>query len=158
MASSVPAVRAAVITVLTGMFAPPTVISYGAAGSNLADEIIGLQGSSVRIERPTNGPNRAREEIVELEVVFSVWTGAGPEDDQRITERAWTLFSTFADYFKTQGNETLAGACREALVTAYDDAGGVTPTYVADPDSPGGLIVTGRLIEITATLTARKRI
>jgi hypothetical protein len=68
------------------------------------------------------------------------------------------MLSAFADYFKTKPNEVLSGACREALVTAYDDAGGVGATYEADVDSPGGFIVTGRLIEITAVLTTRTRI
>lgn len=158
MASSVPAVRAAAVAVLQGLFPPPTLIVYGAAGSNLADEIVGLGGTTTKIERPTSTTQRTREETVETEVIFSVWTGAGPEQDQVITERAYVMLSAFADYFKTKPNETLSGACREALVTAYDDAGGVGATYEPDPDSPGGFIVTGRLIEITAVLTARTRI
>lgn len=160
MPSSIPPVRAALVTVLQGLYQAPTLVLYGPSGTDLPDEIVGLRGSRVpQITRPVSTPTRTREEDVETEVVFSIWTeDATGGDDQRIYERAFTLFGLLADYFKTKPNETLGGACREALVTSYDDQGGVTTSYADDPDTPGAVIPNGRLIELVAVVTSKARI
>lgn len=160
MPSSIPAVRAALVNVMNGLYQAPTLVLYGPSGADLPDEIVGLRGSKVpEIQRPVSTPTRIREEVVETEVGFSVWTeDATGEDDQRIYERAFTLLGLLADYFKTKPNETLGGACREALVTSYEDGGGVSTYFREDPDTPGEFIANGRLIELVAVVTSKARI
>ena len=149
MGSSAPGVKAALQVVLVGLHPDPVLVTYGAPGAFQPPEIVALLDQRVTVERPTMSPARPREEIVETDVVFSVFTAGDAEAQQLATERAFEMLGPFIDYFKTKPNETLSGACREAWVTGYVLNESTVPTKDG---------IAGRLSEITATVTSRTRI
>jgi hypothetical protein len=152
MPSAVPAVKAQLVTtVLPALFPSPVLVSYGPPGINQPDVIIGVGNAEVQIERPVAATSRPREEIVTLNVVFSVFQAGDETVQQAVTELAFSLLGTFADYFKTKPNETLGGTCREAWVSSYD----LEETVATDPKAGN---VTGRVAEVIAVLTVKTRI
>jgi hypothetical protein len=154
MPSALPAVKAQLVTTtLPALFPEPVLVSYGPPGPRQPDVIIGVGNAEVQIERPTASPSRPREEVFTLEVIFSVFSGGDETVQQAVTELAFTLLGTFADFFKTRPNETLGGTCREAWVSSYvlEESAAFAP-----PEDGGG--VSGRVAEITSVLTVKSRI
>jgi hypothetical protein len=153
MPSAVPAVKAYLVkTVLPALFPPPVLASYGAPGIDQPDIIVGVGNAETEIERPAAATSRPREEVTTLTVIFSVFAGGDETVQELVTETAFAMLGTFADYFKTKPNETLGGACREAWVSSYtlDEAVATAPNDTT--------VITGRVAEITAVLTVKARI
>ena len=153
MSSAVPALKVALRDLLRVLF-PDARVSYGPPQS-LDDVMAAVTSASVRHERPTaGGPTRSREEIADIEVVLSVAVAGDGEswDDaqQAATEAAYAMLDVLESHFRDRTAATLGGACRDALVRTHKLA-----EYTAtDPDG----YVTGRVGEITATVTCRTRI
>jgi hypothetical protein len=104
-----------------------------------ADEIVGLAGTHDEDRAADVDAARTREEIVETRRrLLGLDRRTDPSQDQVITERAYAMLSAFADYFKTKPNETLGGACREALVTPTTTRT-VSARRTSRPGQPSGL-------------------
>jgi len=151
MPSSAPLVKAALVTQLGVLYPAPTLVSYGDPAEYQPEELVSVMGQHVVIDRPTSGTNRPREEMVETTVEISVYVGGSTDVQQIATERAYVILSGLQDYFKTKPNETLGGACREALVTAYD----LTESLSLSPDTGR---VTGQVATIAVIVTSHARI
>lgn len=152
MTSAVPALKRALRDVLRQLF-PDARVSYGPPQS-LADVMAAVTTASVRHERPTaGGPTRSREEIADIEVVLSCFTAGDGEswDDaqQEATEAAYDMLDVLEDHFRDRTAATLGGACRDAIVSSHELA-----EYKTDADG----YASGRIGEITATITCRTRI
>ena len=147
MAQSVVGTWTAVYNVLAAMFPPPVLVSMGDPGSYQPDVIVAVMGGRYVYETPVMTPARPRERICEVEVIFSVYQPGGDPSQSG----AWTLVQTMVDqfdaYFKTAGNETLGGACRNARPTV----GQVAFANTRDPESANQ---TGSTAEVTVTVTA----
>lgn len=154
MGSAFPAVKRALVTVCTSLYSdmtPPPLVSYGDPGTYQPQQIVAVMGTSTANERPVMGGGRPREEILAVEVVFSVFA-PGTETQQEVaTEAAYVLHDRLADYFKTKPNETLGGVCREAWVSGHD----LTETVAVNPSTNSA---TGRVAEIRAVVTVRTRV
>ena len=155
MTSAVPALKLALRDLLRGLYYDAQV-TYGPP-TNLADRMAAVGNASVEHERPTaGGPSRSREEVAAIEVILSCASagdsGTGPYDDtqQAATEAAYEMLDTLVEHFRDRTAQTLGGACRDANVSAHELAEYTT----TDPDG----FVTGRVGEITATITCRTRI
>lgn len=152
MASSAPGVKSALKSVLEGLFPAPTLVSYGAPGQYQPDEIVGVLNQRTAVSRPTMGTARSREEVVETDVVFSIFA-PGDETQQVVaTERAYAMGEALADHFRTKPNETLSGACREAWVSGHS----LLEARVVSPDD--NTTVLGRTAELTVTVTSYARV
>ena len=149
--SAVPAAKAARISALTGMFPAPVLVSYGPPGSYQPDVIVAVMDARSGVERPVMGPARPKEETSDIDVVFSVWRAGTESVQQAATEQAFTMLKTFTDWFKTAPNESLSGACRDSWVSSYD----LQESASLDPQSGAP---TGRIAEVTATVTIKARI
>lgn len=136
----------------------PVYVCLGHPGSYQPAEFVAV-GMDVRqlITRPTMGTNRSREKTAEIDVVTSVFVpGMIPDDvtpsgtQADALSRACALSDSLESYFRTAGNETFSGACREAWVSNI--AG---PAMGEMYDKAGHPI--GRVAELTVTITAAIR-
>jgi hypothetical protein len=152
MPQSVTAVWSNLYTACQGLFPAPTLVSFGDPGAYQPDVIVAVMGGKIPVARPTMGTNRSREKTCDVEVMISVYI---PGDNQQSQVAAWTAAQAMSDqleaYFRTAGNETLSGACREAYVS--DTV--VDLSNIRDADSGNQ---SGSIAEITATVTAYVRI
>jgi hypothetical protein len=151
--SAVPALKVALLALLRSLY-PEAAVSYGPP-QLLTDVMASVGDAEVEHERPTaGGPTRSREEVADIEVILSCAAhgdGESLEDAQReATEAAYGMLAVLETHFRDRAAATLGGACRDALVRTHKLA-----EYVStDPDG----YVTGRVGEITATVTCRTRI
>jgi hypothetical protein len=149
--TAVPQVKAALVGVLQNLFPPPALVSYGDPGVNQPETIIAVMGGRVIVERPTMGTGRAREEIIEVDLVISQWASGGDTRQQAATEAAMNVVTQLDSYLRVKPNETLSGACREAWLSGWS----WSETNSADVDSGN---VAGQVAEINAVLAARARL
>lgn len=133
----------------------PVFVSYGDPGQYQPAAIVAVMncGQSQPVTRPTLGPNRSRELACEVSVMISVYTPGGTEVYQTSLDATATMIRQLEQYFRTAGNETLGGGCRDSWVSAI---GGPTGTVVYDPQSveAGAPAAMGRVVEATVTVTA----
>lgn len=147
MGSAAPAVKAALYARCQALYADPVQVCYGHPGTDQEDDIVSVAGARSTQDVATMTPNRPREESLDVDVVFSVYRGGGPESQQVATERAYALLALLEDYLKTT-DYTLAGTVRLARVTSH---------VLAESDDPD-VLAQGRVSEITATVTCQVRI
>lgn len=123
--SAVPVVKAALVARIGSLF-PDAQVSYGAPLKASREEIVAVMGA-----RTTEAPDSlvpSMREAIEVDIVFSVWAGRGSQ--QRVTERAYEMFSAWRSH--VADDPSLGGACQAADVAiahnldeAMTDAGPV---------------------------------
>lgn len=130
----------------------PALVTFGPPGSNQPNAIVAVAMATRQpITRPTIGPNRSREKTAEIDVVFSIYVPGGETRQQVADDACNDLTDLLESYFRTSPNETLSGTCREAWVSSIT---GPDPTVATNPATG---VVTGRISEATATITAAIR-
>ena len=149
--NSAPAVKSALVALMRSMWDAPTLVTYGAPGSYLPDEIAAVMGQRIEVTRPTMGTNRSREETVETDVTFSVFMPGADEAQQDATERAYAMALQLDERLRTAPNEALGGACRDAWTTRGELAESRWTS------SPRGGSIAGRLAELTVTVVTVAR-
>ena len=155
MSSAVPAIKLALKQLLYDLYtADGARIIYGPPQGE-ADKMACIIGASARHERPTaGGAYRSREEEADVQVVLSVAVPGDVEsfDDaaQMACEGVYEMFDRLEDHFRNRHAATLGGACRDAIVSSHE------LSEYASEDADG--YITGRVAEITATITCRTRI
>ncbi len=147
MPSKAPAAKAAVYAACASLFSDPVQVVYGHPGTNQEDDIVAVRGVRSLQDVATMGTGRAREETLEIEVVFSCYRGGGEEAQQVATERAYALLGLLEDHLQTT-DYTLGGVVRLARVTE---------STLAESDDPD-VLAMGRVAEIAATVTCQVRI
>jgi hypothetical protein len=148
MPSSAPAVKAALMSLLESLYDEPTLVCWGPPTTYQPSDIVSVGGQVVEFGAAPMAPTRPREEIVQTALTFSSFTA---DTQQVATLRAFEMYDVLADHFKTAPNETLGGACREAIVSGFE-----VEEFVTSPAVGSG--VMGRTTAITATVTTRTRI
>lgn len=148
MPSSAPTVKAALVALLESLYTSPTLVCWGPPSTYQPADIVSVGNQVVEFGAAPMATTRPREEIVQTVVTFSSFTA---DTQQAATERAFELYDVLADHFKTGPNETLGGACREALMSGCE-----VEEFVTSPAVGSG--VMGRTTAITATVTTRTRI
>jgi hypothetical protein len=122
-------------------------VSFGHPGSSLPNSIVGFMDVRTEQDPATFGTNRTREEVLELDVLVSVYRGGGREAEKTASDAAYTYLGLLETYARTT-DTTIGGTVREcALIRTVSDGR-------TDPNE----IAKGRTIEITATFQARARI
>lgn len=104
------------------------------------------------IARPTMGPSRPREAVVELDCVLSVYVPGGEDVQQQAIDRALSMQGLLESYLRQSPNETLGGACRDSFVSASALVPDIAFQSFDDPNMPP--VPTGRVAESTVTVTA----
>lgn len=136
----------------TGLDGSPVLVTLGPPGTNAPSAVVIVAAETRQpVDRPTAGTGRSREKEAEFDVVINVWTGGTETAQQAAIEKADDLSEMLEAYFRTQGQETLGGGCREAWVSGI---AGPTPDLTIDPASGA---VSGRQAESVVTVTARIR-
>lgn len=162
MTQSIQAVRAGLFVVCkTLIFADetdgnnkPVHVSYGPPGTHQPHYIVGV-AMEVRqpITTPTMSPRRSRERKAEIDSIISCYvpgTDKG-QAQQAAADACDRLVGLFEDYFRTDPNQTLGGACRNSWVSHVD---GPRLDLAVNPKSGAP---TGRIAEATVTVTAEIR-
>ncbi len=147
MASKAPAVKAALFAVCQSLYAAPIQVAYGHPGTDLESDIVSVGSVRATQEIATMSTQRNREETVSVDVIYSCFSGGGPEVQQTVTERAYALCALLENYLQTT-DYTLSGTARLARVTGAD----LFESEDAD------LLALGRLSELTATVQVQVRI
>jgi len=132
----------------------PVLVSFGDPGQYQPSAIVAVMDvQPSQIARPTLGTNRSRELACELSVLFSVYTPGGPEAYAPCLTSVTALELALENYLRVSPNESFGGTCRDSWISAIS---GPTGSIAYDPESvrAGTPSVMGRVVELTATLTA----
>jgi hypothetical protein len=148
MPSAVPAAKAYLVgTLLPSLFSSPILIAYGYPSVDVPQDIIVVGNARTAASMPVMGTTRPYEEAIELDILFSSSRKGGQDQQQVATEAAFALFNTFRDYFKTNPNQTLGGAVRQARVVSYQ----------LTEDGPDDEVMDSRLAQIASVLLINTR-
>lgn len=129
----------------------PVLVTLGPTGTYAPSAVVIVAADTRQpIGRPTAGTGRSREKEAEFDVVINVWAGGTETIQQTVIELVDDLSELLESYFRTAGNETLGGGCREAWVSSIT---GPTPSVTTDADG----VISGRQAESVLTVTARIR-
>lgn len=159
MAQSIKAARQGLLAACQSVFGSsvgldgaPALVTLGPPGVNAPSALVVVAIATRQpVERPTMGPGRSREKAVEFDVLINVWAGGTESGQQAAIEKVDDLSELLEAYFRTAGNETLGGGCRDSWVS---NVVGPVPDLTVDPASGA---VSGRQAESTVTVTARIR-
>lgn len=147
MSSRAPAVKAALYTLCSSLYAAPVQVAYGHPGTDLEPDIVSIGAVRSTQDIVTMTPIRPREESLLVDVIFSCYRGGGSESQQTVTERAYALLAQLENYLQTT-DYTLAGTARLARVVSHE---------LVESDDPD-LLALGRIAEITAQVSVVTRI
>ncbi|MET3635662.1 hypothetical protein [Curtobacterium oceanosedimentum] len=134
-------------------FAAPTYVCMGLPTTVTPSEIVSIGNINAGQEEATlSASNRGREETLQLEVTFSVWSGGGDEVEPIIEARVFELVSQLEQavhYVRGDGTDptTLGGAVRQCFLTA-----------LTQDSMPTNELAAGREAIAIATFTAKARI
>ena len=146
--STVPAVKAAVFTMLTTACTGDDVLVCWGDPDYLADDIVAVQGATATATVATMGSNRSREERWTLFVTVSCYRGGGAEVQQLVTERAYTLFGQVEAALRA--DPTATGTARQVIVAGHE----MVESISVDESTAS----MGRVCEIVARLEVQARI
>jgi len=150
ISSVAPAFKLAVYEAARALWAesdPDVLVSFGHPGQSQPDDIVGLMDIRSQQDPATIGSNRSREEILELDVLVSIYRGGGPEAEIACTARGYELLGALEVLVRST-DTTLGGVVRECFLIGHTSDGSTDPAVLAK----------GRVIEITATFQAKARI
>lgn len=145
--------KAALFAACQTLFPQPILVTYGPAGTYLADDTIELLATRADETVATMSPLRRREVLVELDGRISCYRGGGVEVQQAVTELAYGYLDSLSAYLQDSGTVastqvTLGGVVREARV--------VRSEMTEEEDSE--LIAEGRTTTLTFTVQATVRV
>ena len=148
--SAAPAIKAALVTMLTAAFASDTavLVSYGHPGPSVDADLV-IVGSIVGAQEfaAMKASHRSREETLGIAITISVSMGGGPEAQQPVTERAFALLASLESALET--DTTIAGTCRGLSHLESFEA--------VESDDPE-ILALGRVTEIDVVFRAEARI
>ena len=128
-------------------------VSFGHPGMQNSDEVVMFQGlRSEQDPGPLSSSNRARDELLELDVLFSVFKGGGAEAEEASSDRGYQLLGMFENYLRGGTNlaaTQLGGIVRECFLIKHESDG-----FTVEENQR----VIGRNVTILATFQAKARI
>ncbi len=112
--SAVPAVKAALITLLRAQYSAASVqVFYGPpTGTPVTDDAVAVIGADPADQEAVPMGTRAREERFSMVVVCSSYRGGGDEVAQATTEAAYALLAVVEGVLRT--DPSVSGTCRKA--------------------------------------------
>ncbi|MBX3435956.1 MAG: hypothetical protein KF861_00475 [Planctomycetaceae bacterium] len=127
---------------------PEVQVAFGHPGKTQVDDIVALGRVTSRQDPATLSTNRSREEVLTVEVMFSIYRGGtGNDVEQACSDRGYKLLDDLAEYVRVT-DTTVGGTVRECFLTSVDSEG----------ETDASVLAKGRLIETLATFTAVTRI
>lgn len=126
---------------------PGVLVSFGHPGNAKPDDIVGFMDVRSQQDPANLGTNRSREEVIELDVLFSIYRGGGAEQEVVCTDRAYYLLGQLENFVRVT-DTTVGGTVRHCFLISHTSDGST------DPD----VLAAGRFIEVTATFQAYARI
>ena len=126
-----------------------TLVSFGHPGAAVENYPNSVYVAAVDAEQDpaTLGTNRAREEVLTVEVVITCWRPGGPEAEEIASDAAYGLLEAAERYVRVT-DTTLGGVVRHCFLRSHRSAG------ATDDD----LLNRGRLIVVVAEFVAHVRI
>lgn len=134
-------------------FPAPTYVCMGLPSTLTPNEIVSIGNINAGQDVATlSASNRGREETLQIEVTFTVWSGGGDEVEPLIEARVFELVSQLEQavhYIRGDGTDptTLGGAVRQCFLTA-----------LTQDSMPTNEEAAGREAVAIATFTAKARI
>lgn len=141
--------KVALVQAARDSIADPTVkVCFGHPGQDQPDDIVAVMRVSTSQEPgPISSVNRARDITLTADVMISVARGGGQEMEQVCAARAHELLTALEEHVRVV-DTNLDGTVLWCFCSGTESDGSTDPQVLAD----------GRLIEVTATFTARGRI
>ena len=147
-ASFAPTILAALFTRLQALY-PAVQVVYGDPGTNVENDVISIGTVQSSVQPVNLSPNRPREEQLNIDVLFSCFTGGGPEAQFPSTQRAYTYLAALETYLQVTSPILDTPGVRYVWVSSHQ----------MDPgDSLVGVDAMGRLVSLTATITVHARL
>jgi hypothetical protein len=158
VSSGIPAQKRALVSLLRDLF-PDAGVSYGPPTKTVNDMAY-CGGVQVDNSTPTaGGPRRSREEVAAHQVILSKYVpGTSADNDsqpveddaqQAATEGAYEMLDVLEDHFRVHLTAPLDGTAYTAIVSGHE----LTEYKITNTSGA----VTGRVGEITATVTTKYR-
>jgi len=142
-------------TILVNLFTrlqllyPGTQVVYGDPGTDIENDVVSI-GMVQSSAQPVNlSPNRPREEQLNVDILFSCFTGGGPDAQWPSTQRAYTYMATLETYLQVTSPIIDTPGVRVAWISSHN----------LDPgETLSGVEAMGRLASLTATMTVHVRL
>ncbi len=135
--TAAPALKAALVAALTTLFPSPVLVTYGPPGTDEPDDIVSVL--DVTVASAVDSPlMTGRTEEITVTVVFSCVSG--DDDQQVVTERAYSMLGDFEDYLRST-DPTIGG-------TVLGNGG------VIEQSMTETAVSAGRVSELTARVLA----
>lgn len=122
-------------------------VYYGHPGIKLPDDIVSVMRVTAQQEPGPIGTNRARDLTLTADVTVSIYRAGGADQEAVAAAQAYALLTAVEEHCRVT-DTTLGGAVWWCFCTSHESEGATNPD----------LLAKGRVIEITATFTARARI
>lgn len=122
-------------------------VTFGHPGMTQNDDIVAFMDVSAEQSPATFGTSRAREEELELTVMYSVFRGGGADQEKVAFDRAIELEGQFEEYVRVT-DTTVGGTVRECFLTSIR----------VSSSTDDQILAAGRLVEIEAVYSAKSRV
>jgi hypothetical protein len=123
-------------------------VKFGRPTSFLEPDIVAFgRLSSQQSTGPLSRTNRSREEVLELDVIFSCFKPGGDDAEEEASARAYDLLRML-EYHVRQIDPTIGGTIRECALDRHSSEG----------MTPQATVKSGRNIFVTATFAGKVRI
>ncbi|MEE2568602.1 hypothetical protein V1638_04220 [Pseudarthrobacter sp. J64] len=122
-------------------------VVFGQPATYVPEDIIAFGRITAGQDAATLSTNRSREETLTLEVMLSCFQGGGEEAELVASERCYELLRLIERHVRMT-DTTVGGTVRECFLTSHE----------SDGATPEELLEQGRVIDVTATFTAKARV
>lgn len=133
-------------TLLPALFPTATVLR-GSPGTQVEQDVVSLQSTTVDDAQVCMGPQRRRDETMRVTLLISCTRPGDHTVQADADDAAWAMLSTLRDELRTATTPNLGGAVRSAEVSSY------SLERAEDPE----LLTVGRNAAITVTLKVLAR-
>lgn len=128
---------------------PTTQVVYGDPGTNVENDVVSIGTVQSSVQPVNLSAQRSREEQLNVDVLFSCFTGGGPEAQYPSMVRAYGYLAALESYLQVTSPIVDTPGVRYAWVSSHQ----------MDPgDSLVGVDAMGRLVSLTATITIHARL
>lgn len=150
--TAAPAFKAAMVEAMRDLVVEDNVlVTFGAPGQDALNfnDVVSFEDVTSEQEPATIGPNRPREEVLTLQVVFESFRPGGQDMEQVASDAAYELLGRLERHVRVT-DTTVGGTVRQCFLTTHRSSGMTEPEDLKALD--------GRLIQVEATFVALVRI
>lgn len=126
-------------------------VSFGAPGQQALNflDVVSFEDITSEQDPATLGTNRAREEILTLQVVIECFRPGEGDQEEAASDAAYDLLGRLERHVRV-ADTTVGGTVRQCFLTSHRSTGETDPAALA--------VLHGRLIAVEAVFTARVRV